>query len=145
MALNARSKGQTGEREVADLLNAAVHSVTGTWGDFKRNLQQTQDGGFDLCSERYPYFAIEVKRVEALTPAVINGFWSQALRQAKLKDGRELIPVLIYRKSRTPWRVRTYGHIIYSTDKVVIDILGDDFIVWFKKQITAIHGKETKA
>lgn len=134
--INSRAKGQTGEREVADMLNAIVFKVTGVYGDFKRNLQQTQDGGFDLFSEKYPYFAIEVKRVEQLTPAVLDKFWEQARRQATRPGwGRALLPILIYRKNRSPWRVRTYGSMSWSKTVSVVDVDETTFTWWFEEQI----------
>jgi hypothetical protein len=142
MALNSRTKGQTGEREIADLLNAIVFRATTRVGDFKRNLQQTQDGGFDLFSVEYPFFAVEVKRVEALTPAVVDGFWAQAKRQATKDTSRNaLLPVLIYRKNRQPWRVRTYGSLVWSTEQIVVDVSWDAFAPWFQKQIETVNAK----
>lgn len=145
MALNARTKGQVGEREAAELLNGLVFRATGKYGDFKRNLQQTQDGGFDLFSEEFPYFAFEIKRVEALTPATIDNFWAQAKRQAKkenpLNPTRNLLPVLMYRKNRSPWRVRTYGNITWSKRQAVVDVSIEDFSDWFQEQIETIAAK----
>lgn len=148
MSINARSKGQVGEREVADMLNSLVLQATGTLGDFKRNLMQTQDGGFDLVSFDYPYFAFEVKRVEALTPAVVDGFWAQAKRQATqanpVNPMRKMLPVLIYRKNRSPWRVRTYGTLAWSTDQFVVDVSIESFNLWFLGRIKAIHDKRNE-
>ena len=142
--INSRAKGQTGEREVADMLNAAVFRATGVYGDFKRNLSQTQDGGFDLESEVYPFFAIEVKRVEAITNAVLEKFWEQTTRQASLfaPPGKYLLPVLIYRKSRNPWRIRTIGRPMWAdTTFCPIEISEPDFIVWFENQIKTVNEK----
>lgn len=140
--INSRAKGQTGEREVADLLNGAIFRVTGVYGDFKRNLEQTQDGGFDLNSVMYPFFAIEVKRVENLTPAVVEKFWAQTTRQAKLfaPPGKYLLPILIYRKSRMDWRIRTLGRPLWAqTTTCPVEIGQSDFLVWFEEQIKLIH------
>lgn len=145
--INSRSKGQTGEREVADMLNAAVFRATGTYGDFKRNLQQTQDGGFDLFSELFPFFAFEVKRVENLTPGLLESFWQQALRQAGTpttmtsRGSGAYLPVLIYRRNRNPWRVRTYGALCWHGDNIVVDVTVDDFTRWFEAQIKKVHEK----
>lgn len=145
MALNSRAKGQTGEREIADLLNGIIFRVTGTFGDFKRNLQQTQSGGFDLFSEMFPYFAIEVKRVENLTPAVIDNFWAQTTRQAKLftpfNHGQALLPVLLYRKNRVAWRCRIQGKMVWDDAIVVVDVTEQAFTAWFERQITKIIAK----
>lgn len=138
--INSRAKGQVGEREVADMLNSVVFRVTGELGDFKRNLQQTQDGGFDLCSEAFPFFAIEVKRVENLTPALIESYWSQAKRQA----GKALLPILIYRQNRRPWRIRTYGALAWDAQtSVVVEVSVEAFLAWFEGQIKRIHDRRT--
>lgn len=145
--INSRAKGQTGEREVADMLNGAILRATGTWGDFKRNLQQTQDGGFDLFSELFPYFAFEVKRVENLTHGLLESFWQQALRQSTAVNtmtsrGRaSYLPVLIYRRNRNPWRVRTYGTLCWEGAPIVVDVTVDDFIAWFEHQIKKVQEK----
>ena len=145
--INSRAKGQTGEREVADMLNAAVFRATGVYGDFKRNLQQTQDGGFDLFSEAFPFFAFEVKRVENLTPGVLDGFWAQALRQSTAtttmtsRGSGSYLPVLIYRRNRNPWRVRTYGALCWDGDNIVVDVTADDFMRWFEAQIRKVQEK----
>jgi hypothetical protein len=145
--LNSRAKGQTGEREVADMLNGAIYRATNQYGDFKRNLQQTQDGGFDLFSERFPYFAFEVKRVENLTPGLLDSFWQQALRQSTAVNAmtsrgpNAYLPVLIYRRNRNPWRVRTYGSICWNGSNIVVDVAINDFITWFETQIRKIEEK----
>lgn len=132
MALNARSKGQVGEREVADMLNAIIFTTTGTYGDFKRNLSQTQSGGYDLESATYPQFAIEVKRVETLA---IEAWWAQAKRQANAKQ----LPILIWRQSRKPWHIRTYGSVAWSKTHCVVDISLEAFRAWFAEQIGFIY------
>lgn len=145
--INSRAKGQSGEREVADLLNAAIFRATGVYGDFKRNLEQTQDGGFDLNSVVYPFFAIEVKRVENLTPAVVEKFWKQAMRQSKLfaPPGKYLLPILIYRKSRMDWRIRTLGRPMWAdTVFCPVEISQADFIVWFEGQIKNIFERRQR-
>jgi hypothetical protein len=146
MPISSRDKGQNGERELADVLNTLIFGVTGVCGDFKRNLQQTQaGGGFDLWSVAYPYFAIEIKRVEAISPKVIDGFWAQALRQATqysvVNPTQNLLPILCYRQNRRPWRVRTYGNMIYSTTRVVVDVSLEDFASWFAGHVATIDGK----
>lgn len=140
--INSRAKGQTGEREVADMLNGVIFRATGAYGDFKRNLEQTQDGGFDLDSAIYPHFAIEVKRVEALSPAVIEKFWEQTTRQAKrfVAPGKYRLPILLYRKSRMDWRARTLGKLTWASDEtpVCVEISQADFLLWFEGVIRNI-------
>jgi hypothetical protein len=100
----SRTKGQVGEREVAsiiyDLLGIEVHR---NWAE------QSAHGGADL--DGLDGFAIEVKRYKAVTPALINGWWKQAVAQAKRSDE---VPVLWYRGDRQPWRVVLDGGWISS-------------------------------
>ena len=58
MGKASRQKGQRGEREVCQIL--AEH----LGGEFKRNLMQTQEGGFDILG--LDEYAIEVKFQEKL-------------------------------------------------------------------------------
>lgn len=84
-----RSKGQVGEREVAKKFKDDLGV------DAKRNLQQTQNGGYDLAG--IPFFAVEVKRHETLS---IGTWWKQALKQGQVM---ERMPLLIYRRNREQW------------------------------------------
>lgn len=84
-----RSKGQVGEREVAKKFKDDLGV------DAKRNLQQTQNGGYDLAG--IPFFAVEVKRHETLS---IGTWWKQALKQGQ---AMERMPLLIYRRNREQW------------------------------------------
>ena len=68
--------------------------------EVKRNLVQTREGGFDSSVGR---FAIEVKRQENLD---FTSWWDQAVKQAEIA---KLMPMLAYRKSRYPWRVRVWS------------------------------------
>lgn len=91
---NARTKGVAAEREVfkiiSDVLNIEV----------KRNLVQTREGGYDAVAGE---FAIECKRQETLR---LSDWWSQAVNQA---IAAKKMPMLIYRQSRQPWRVRVWA------------------------------------
>lgn len=84
-----RSKGQVGEREVAKKFKDDLGI------DAKRNLQQTQNGGYDLAG--IPFFAVEVKRHETLS---IGTWWKQALKQG---ETMQRMPLLIYRRNREQW------------------------------------------
>ena len=89
MGKASRQKGQRGEREVCQIL--AEH----LGGEFKRNLMQTQEGGFDVLG--LDEYAIEVKFQEKLQ---IEKWWEQTVEQAE-----DRIPVLFFRRSREEWRV----------------------------------------
>lgn len=120
----SRNKGQRGEREVCHLLQPIL-DVTGTGWKLERNLTQTQSGGYDLVG--VPGLAIEVKYHETITP---NPWWEQCVRQA----GDTLIPILIYRKSRVPWRVRMQGWLGLGV-MGTIDVSIDDFMRFFKEYV----------
>ena len=89
MSRASRQKGQRGEREICKLLAEKLG------GEYKRNLMQTQDGGYDVLG--LEGFAIEVKFQEKLS---IEKWYKQTVDQA---DGK--IPVLFFRRSREPWRI----------------------------------------
>lgn len=102
MAINSRSKGQRGEREVRDFLQKVVDEVAFEKKmlyspEVKRNLMQSMEGGHDLVG--IPGIAVEVKFCE--NPQV-DKWWEQTLKQASRANS---IPVLIYRKTRNPWQV----------------------------------------
>lgn len=88
--MKSRTKGKTGEREVAGL----IRDLTG-W-DCRRRVRQ-HDGDSDLLG--VPGWSVEVKRYASATPAVIEAWWKQTVEQA---DG--LLPVLVYRVDRRDWR-----------------------------------------
>lgn len=90
MSAMQRRKGAAAEREVLRLLGAELGMM------LERNLQQTREGGADCVAIKG--WAIEIKRHERLSrPA----WWRQACEQAN-KLGVE--PMLLYRRSREPWR-----------------------------------------
>lgn len=88
----SRSKGQSGERELAALLA----SITGM--DVRRRVRN-HVGDDDL--DGIDGWSIECKRYKAITPALVASWWQQAQRQASAA-GRE--PVLLYRADRGQWR-----------------------------------------
>ena len=95
---NSRAKGASAEREVFKILSA------GLGFQVERNLEQTRAGGADTTINRW---AIEVKRQEV---TLLNAWWQQAVEQAQRLNksprasGYATVPMLIYRRSRMPWR-----------------------------------------
>ena len=89
MSRASRQKGQRGEREICKILSEKLG------GEYKRNLMQTADGGYDVLG--LDGWAIEVKFQEKLS---IEKWWKQTVEQANDKK-----PVLFFRKSREEWRV----------------------------------------
>lgn len=108
----SQNKGKRGEREVVKLLQPVVNAayeqakengygeVAGEAPVLQRNTLQSDRGGFDIVGLQW--LALEVKFQESLS---IGTWWKQCLRQAGA--GQE--PVLMYRQSRKPWRVRMKG------------------------------------
>lgn len=95
MALNARSKGASGERELAQWLYTKGLVIKPP----DRNLEQVRRGGIDLIPEDHP-FAYEVKRVEKFTELTLDKWWGKACVDAR-KQNRE--PVVAYRPNRSDW------------------------------------------
>ncbi|WP_150051128.1 putative PDDEXK endonuclease [Methylomonas rhizoryzae] len=105
MSINSRQKGAGAEREFAGL----VRDWTGV--RLARNLEQSRSGGHDLIvhpeesgivAEAFRRLAIECKRYQSASDALIQKWWAQAVEQAVEEA---LIPVLTYRANRSPWRV----------------------------------------
>lgn len=94
MAINSRTKGAAGERE----LIREIEEWTGI--RLERNLAQSFAGGHDLIG--LDYWAIECKRYRSISEADKRVFWDQAVRQAKRV---EKMPAVAFREDRQPWRV----------------------------------------
>ena len=95
MSARARTKGAGGEREI-------IQPIFDNLGyQLKRNLDQTRSGGADLiCDDPSFPFAIEVKRRrDGWTHA--PAWWEQVEEACA---GTRMLPVLIYRFDRRPWR-----------------------------------------
>lgn len=88
--INSRTKGASAEREVFKIISECLGIKV------ERNLVQTREGGSDTTVGDW---AIEVKRQEVLN---IQSWWRQAVEQAMRVNKN---PMLIYRKSRMPWKV----------------------------------------
>lgn len=143
MALNARSKGQRGEREIIDLLQPHVDEVS-RYNNvepplLQRNTLQSDQGGYDIVG--LPGFAFEVKRVEKDTPGAVKDWWAQTVRQAK--NGEE--PVLFFRMNGRPWSVRMFVRLKLpngSLYKVPGIVSMEAFIFYLKAQV---HGLQIAA
>ncbi len=121
----SRTKGQSGERELAALLS----DLTGR--HIKRRVRQ-HDGDADL--EGLPGWAIEVKRYRQATPALIAGWWDQACRQAERAGAA---PILFYRVDRQDWRCVWPAHLHlrppHATPSTnLIDTLQADPLTWWR-------------
>lgn len=135
---NIRTKGASGEREVATKLNDTFMSLCEQMNvpapdkrdlPFQRNQLQTAVGGSDLANPMK--LDIEVKRQEQLS---VNTWWKQCVESAKRSNG---VPILIYRQNRKAWRVRMWGALTYcgqsnSSTAALVEISIEDFLIWFK-------------
>jgi hypothetical protein len=140
MAINVRTKGQTGEREICDFFNsiyaevyAALHMPLPPKPIAQRNQNQSAVGGCDISNTCF--YAVEVKRQEALS---INTWWRQCLVSA-LEVNK--FPVLIYRQNKQKWKVILFMNPImlfadekhhHADDPPRCEISLDDFRVIFK-------------
>lgn len=133
-------KGKRAEREMANILNPILVKLVKEIGcdpvALKRNLAQSQQGGFDL--EGLPWIAIEIKHHKAVS---ISSWWAQTLRQAgprvdtPFSYDRE--PVLIWKQHGGQWKVRMIGRLFIETGRSlysVVDISLEAFLVWFEKR-----------
>lgn len=135
MAINIRAKGQNGEREVADAMNAVIHRVLRNHGMpipakaiVQRNQNQSAVGGSDL-SNTFD-LSVEVKRQEALS---INTWWAQCLKSAKETNET---PILIYRQNSKKWNVVMFAEIPIPfagnvSVKARVTITWEDFLEWY--------------
>jgi len=107
MTINARTKGQTGEREIATLLNNWFDEACIRKGykipavedrPFQRNQNQSAVGGDDLTNPMR--LSIEVKRQENLS---VPSWWRQCEASARRQNN---IPILLFRQNRKSWRCR---------------------------------------
>lgn len=140
MAINIRTKGASGEREIATILNEIIKEVLEVIGvpDINnpnyyvaRNTLQSAIGGDDLTNTYG--FSIEVKRQEALA---INTWWKQCVKSASEKNK---VPVLIYRQNRGKWKVITKTLLTTTCRRkariVVAETALENFIEIFRDQV----------
>lgn len=137
-------KGKRAEREVANMLNPILVRLVEQVGcdpvKLKRNLAQTQQGGFDL--EGLPWIAIEIKHHKQVS---LNSWWEQTLRQAGhqpllVEPVYKIVPrepVLIWKQHGGKWHVRMFGRLEIEPGrrlKTVVDISIEAFLIWFEKR-----------
>jgi hypothetical protein len=140
-SINGRTKGITGEQEVARDLNAIVDDCLQELGmprqdpckpRIQRNQNQTAVGGCDLTGTFD--LAIEVKRQEQLA---INSWWAQCCASA---TSLRHTPVLLFRQNtpaggRKAWRVITLVDVAIPGCEALqcrAEISYDDFRRWFR-------------
>lgn len=134
-------KGATGERDVLGAFRDAMRAVEAALAECghvfvarsefaTRKRIEKDTSNRDIGN--IPLISIEVKRNENLN---IKAAWEQCVRQA---DGG-LLPVLVYRYNREPWRVRTWIALTHHdrSGRVVSYAQGEvslvDFLDYFAK------------
>jgi hypothetical protein len=143
--INARSKGQRGEREIIDLLQPHLNEVS-SYNQvpppfLQRNQMQSHQGGYDIVG--LPGFAFEVKRVEKDQDGAIAGWWRQCCGQAKA--GEE--PVLFYRRNGQAWRVMLFTRLDLDAKrryKIPSVISMPDFIFYLKARVHCLQLEQKK-
>lgn len=124
MSAMSRRKGQSGERELANLLSAELGMP------LARMLGQERDGGADIHLGRA---RIQVKRCERLD---VGKWWQQANADAFTED-YTYVPVLAYRQSRRPWRFRMhFDDVLSEMDGVCAGLVELDMeaFVWVARE-----------
>lgn len=114
MSINIRQKGQQGEREVCDWLNAIAWRVLRDEGlqypskpIFQRNQNQSAVGGSDITNP--VQMCLEVKRQEQLD---LNAWWKQCCTAAEKFGGR---PIVLFRQNgKRKWRVLLEASVTYQ-------------------------------
>ena len=124
MSAMSRTKGQTGEREVAVILK----QLTGR--NARRRVRQ-HDGDSDL--EGVPGWSIEVKRHATTPPGKLAEWWAQTLSQAR---DAQAIPLLFYRGDRAGWRC-VWPAALHLPDRPaftnsILDTLNADPLTWWR-------------
>ncbi len=145
--VNIRTKGASAEREVATMLNGIIVQVMTGMGAspddieaaakcVQRNQNQSAVGGCDLTNVFG--ISVEVKRQEQVS---LGTWWAQTTKAAERNNE---LPLLIWRQSRKPWRVRTYAWLAlpggqpgqYNRQKMIVaDFDVDTFKVWFAEWV----------
>lgn len=131
--VNARDKGQRGEREVVKFLQGIIDPIRARLGlapiVLQRNALQAHLGGEDIHG--LEYFSVEVKFCE--NPNV-RSWWDQALSQAQ-RRGPDWTPVLFYRRTGDSWTVRLRAYVFTprERDQVEMDfeMTAPEFESWF--------------
>lgn len=135
----ASAKGANGEREVLSAFRELMKGIEAELSEQGyafvarsefATRKRLERGTSNRDLGNIPIISIEVKRNENLN---LNKAWEQAVRQA---DGG-LLPCLVYRYNREPWRVRTWAALTHynRTGAVVSYAVGEfslvDFLTYY--------------
>lgn len=143
MSINIRQKGQSGEREVCDWLNAIAWQVLKDEGlpypskpIFQRNQNQSAVGGSDITNP--VQMCIEVKRQEQLD---LNAWWNQCMTAAQQFGGT---PIVIFRQNgKRKWRILMMANVPYqcghASSPMRCEISHEDFATfaynWMRRMV----------
>lgn len=140
-ARSSSAKGANGERDVLNAFREAMRAVEAELEGIGLKVVARSEFATRKRLERgtssrdignIPIISIEVKRQEKLN---LPKAWEQTLRQAT----GGLLPVLVYRYNREPWRVRTYVGLTSAdgTGRIVQYVVAEvtlvDFLPYFSK------------
>lgn len=125
--VNARAKGQRGEREAIAFLQPYVDAVYGAGVlSLERNLDQWRAGGADING--LSWMALEVKRQESNYQ---RQWWSQVVKAA----GTDRVPVLMWRRNHQPWRFQVLAPVVtggWASPALALEMTQDTFPIWFE-------------
>lgn len=162
----SRNKGQRGEREVIQLLQPIVDKLYleahMDGPKLRRNLMQSQDGGFDVAGLEWLALEVKFQEIENTT-----GWWKQTCKQAGTdllgnslvpidteswsmksitRSGRIesvlgqwgsdhiKIPVLIFRSNNKQWKILMVGRLFHGKFSVrtLVRVDLQAFLAWFE-------------
>jgi hypothetical protein len=136
--LMSRNKGKRAERQVIELIQPIVDQCYEQAGRrppvMQRNTLQSDQGGFDITG--LEWLSLEVKHHENLQ---VEQWWRQTITQAAQNPtGRELVPVLFYKRNNISFRVRMYHGLSAGsgeTHLAVVDVSVEDFSWWLYHEL----------
>lgn len=135
------AKGAKGERDVLAAFREAMQAVESELAQAGFNFvarsefatrKRIEAGTSNRDIGNIPIISIEVKRNESLN---LKAAWEQTVRQAN----GGLLPVLVYRYNREPWRCRTWAALTHYdgsgavVDYVVAETSLTDFLTYYSK------------
>ena len=126
MAINARTKGATGEREFCSWLHARLCLEEMPL----RNLEQVRSGGADVIEiPELPGVMFEVKRCESLS---LLKWWHQVRRACSEEHH---IPIVVFRQNRKDWEFLISSEII-GVPNGYIRMSHIVWLKWIKKEFS---------
>jgi hypothetical protein len=143
MANSSKAKGYRGEVEVVELLQTILNEECDKACVTRIELQRSP-AGRDIRG--LPWIAIEVKRREQDGESNVLAWWNQT--KANALPGQ--LPVLIWRRNFSPWKVRMFARLPVRFDakdgpfiQAPVDIPFTTFAIWFRERVRVCHLRTT--